>query len=503
MNSDPTPNPPTVTMPDEHGLDAAQQSLSDALGVSFTVLKVLMGALVVVYLFSGVFEVDEQSEAVRLRFGETVKNSAGELIRYESNWHIGLPFPLEEVIQIPINEQRISIDKGFWYDIPEGQLDIPPATLAGKPLDPLKDGFLVTGDANIIHLKFVVGYKVSDINAYIQNVGDPERAEQIVRMAAERSMVIAMASADAKNIIESNYSDEVAQAARLTREVLDDLETGLELQQILIDTASPPVQIQASAYQLVSAAEQDRGTQIQSARQEAAETLNGVAGAAHDELTALIRAYEAAGNTDTPALAAALRAELDQSLRELQLFGPSVNEPVQAYLDAMTRTADDLPDTTTDPDAALMAKRDHAGAALLAALEAAAQSPRGQRIGQSIGGQVAAEINHARAYQSQVLADLENEYSTFSSRLEQYRATPLLVAHAYLQDSRERILADGLIETFYLDTRAMRIVTGSDPEVAQEIIESMLNQRRQEAQAAEAAARGTTPLPLPNRSRRR
>ena len=502
MNSDPTPNPPNATMPDEHGLDAAQQSLSDALGVSFAVLKILMGALVVVYLFSGVFLVDEQKEAVRLRFGKTVKNSAGEPIQYKPGWHIGLPFPLEDNIQIPINEQRITVDQGFWYDIPEGQIDNP-AALARQPLDPLKDGFLVTGDANIIHLKFVVGYTVSDINAYIQNVGKPDRAEQIVRMAAERSMVIAMASADAKDIIESNYSDEVAQAARLTREILDDLETGLELQQILIDTASPPVQIQASAYQLVSAAEQDRGTQIQSARQEAAETLNGVAGAAHDELTALIRAYEAAGNTNTPALADALRAELDQSLRDLQLFGPSVNEPVQAYLDAMTRTADDLPDTTTDPDAALMTERDRTGAALLAALEAAAQSPRGQRIGQPIGGQVAAEINHARAYQSQVLAELENEYSTFSSRLEQYRVTPLLVAHAYLQDSRERILADGLIETFYLDTRAMRIVTGSDPEVAQEIIESMLNQRRQEAQAAEAAARGTTPLPLPNRSRRR
>ena len=60
----PTP-PPDKPAPGEPGLDAAQQSLSDALRVSFGVLKVLMVVLFVVYLGSGVIRVDEQNTADR------------------------------------------------------------------------------------------------------------------------------------------------------------------------------------------------------------------------------------------------------------------------------------------------------------------------------------------------------------------------------------------------------------------------------------------------------
>lgn len=481
----PAPGGPSA---EEHGLDAAQQSLSDALGVSFAVLKVLLVVLVVVYIFSGVFQVDEQNEAVRLRFGNTVMDENGNPIQYKPGWHLGLPFPLEEVIQVPVNEQRINIDTAFWYNVPEGQPDNP-AALARQPLNPLTDGFLITGDANVVHLKFVVGYKVSDVNAYIQNVGDTERAEEIVRMAAERAVVIAMASADAKQIINRQFKVEVDAALRLARTVLTDLQTGIELQQILIDAPSPPVQIQASAYQLVSAAEQDRGTQIQNARQMAAETLNGVAGAAHRDLTAMIRAYEAASGADDQPLAGALRAELDRSLRELQMAGPTVDPLVQAYLASMTRTPDAMGDVA-DPDAALQAQRDQAEAELLAALQAMADAPREERIGRPIGGQIAGEINMARAYQSQVLAQLENEYTLFQAKLEQYGQTPLLVAHEYWQESRERILANGLIQTFYTETGDLRIITGGDPEVEQEIVEDMLEQRRREVEERSNARRG-------------
>lgn len=483
MSDTPTPQPdprPAATSADAHGLDAAQQSLSDALGVSFTVLKVLLVVLVVVYVFSGVFQVDEQNEAVRLRFGNTVMDSEGNPIQYKPGWHLGLPFPLEEVIQVPVNEQRINIDQAFWYNVPEGQTD-DPAMLARQPLNPLTDGFLITGDANVIHLKFVVGYKVSDVNAYIQNVGDTDRAEEIVRMAAERGVVIAMASADAKQIINRQFKIEIDAALRLAREILIDLNTGIEVQQILIDAPSPPVQIQASAYQLVSAAEQDRGTQIQNARQQAAETLNGVAGAAHRDLTALIRAYEAANGADDTPLADALRNELDRSLRELQMAGPTVDPLVQQYLAAMTRTAAAMGDVD-DPDAALETQRVAAKAQLLTALQAMADAPRDLRIGRPIGGQIAGEINQARAYQSQVLAQLENEYTRFSSRLEQYALTPQLVAHEYWLESRERLLAEGVRQTIYTDTYNLRYITGGDPEVEQEIIENELNDRRREVE---------------------
>ena len=46
-----TPSQPNAPLPDDSGLDAAQQSLSDALRVSFFLLKVLMIVLLVIYLY--------------------------------------------------------------------------------------------------------------------------------------------------------------------------------------------------------------------------------------------------------------------------------------------------------------------------------------------------------------------------------------------------------------------------------------------------------------------
>ena len=65
---------------DRPGLDAAHQSLADALRVSFWVLKLAMLLLVVVYLFSGVFNVREQEIAVCLRFGRIVGSPGQQVL---------------------------------------------------------------------------------------------------------------------------------------------------------------------------------------------------------------------------------------------------------------------------------------------------------------------------------------------------------------------------------------------------------------------------------------
>ena len=53
-------------------LDPAQQSLAEALRLSFGILKITMLALLVVYALSGTFSVGSNEVAVRLRFGDYV-----------------------------------------------------------------------------------------------------------------------------------------------------------------------------------------------------------------------------------------------------------------------------------------------------------------------------------------------------------------------------------------------------------------------------------------------
>ncbi|HEX7010798.1 MAG TPA: hypothetical protein VF184_12515, partial [Phycisphaeraceae bacterium] len=103
----------------EHGhdhhleeLDPAQQSLSDALRVSFLILKAVMVVLLVLYLFSGVFSVTEgQEQAVRLRFGRIVGRPGQQV--YERGWHLGLPYPIERVIKVPVAPRQVSLANAF------------------------------------------------------------------------------------------------------------------------------------------------------------------------------------------------------------------------------------------------------------------------------------------------------------------------------------------------------------------------------------------------------
>ena len=61
--------PVPVAAEAEPSLDPAQQSLSDALRLSFAVLKVVMIVLAVFFLASGFFTVNQKQAALVLRFG--------------------------------------------------------------------------------------------------------------------------------------------------------------------------------------------------------------------------------------------------------------------------------------------------------------------------------------------------------------------------------------------------------------------------------------------------
>ncbi len=63
-----SPDSGAAARPDE-SLDPGARSLAEALTVCFGLLKIVMALLIVAFLFSGAFNVNEGEVAVRLRFG--------------------------------------------------------------------------------------------------------------------------------------------------------------------------------------------------------------------------------------------------------------------------------------------------------------------------------------------------------------------------------------------------------------------------------------------------
>jgi membrane protease subunit HflK len=140
--------------------DASSQALSEALRSSFAVVKIVMVLMVVAFFGSGFFTVGPQEKAVILRFGKPLGEGENRLRGAGLHW--SLPYPIDEVVKIPITEQQIvSSTIGWYHTTPEQELsgeELP----AGPSLNPAIDGYLITGDTNIIHSRVTLRYHIED-----------------------------------------------------------------------------------------------------------------------------------------------------------------------------------------------------------------------------------------------------------------------------------------------------------------------------------------------------
>ena len=97
-----------VNPPEE--FDAASKSLSEALRISFVILKVIMVILIIAFLASGFVTVDPDEQAIVLRFGKI--REAGLL---DPGPHWVFPYPIDEVIKIPVKTKVPLSVESFWY----------------------------------------------------------------------------------------------------------------------------------------------------------------------------------------------------------------------------------------------------------------------------------------------------------------------------------------------------------------------------------------------------
>src|SRR4030042_2064651 len=84
-------------------LDTASKSLSEALGISFIILKVIMIVLIVAFLASGFETVGSEEQPLVLRFGKI--RGVGEKRLLGPGPHWILPYPIDEILKIPVKTQ--------------------------------------------------------------------------------------------------------------------------------------------------------------------------------------------------------------------------------------------------------------------------------------------------------------------------------------------------------------------------------------------------------------
>jgi membrane protease subunit HflK len=151
---------PAVAEQDEAGTRA----LADALQSSFGILKFAMAVMLGVFFVSGVFIVPPQQRAVVFRFGNPVGPPDKQLLG--PGLHFAFPRPIDEVLKIPTSEIQTVRSTVGWYNT------TPEAEATGQDpffnpfLNPATDGYTLTGDANIIHVRATLRYLIADPLSY-------------------------------------------------------------------------------------------------------------------------------------------------------------------------------------------------------------------------------------------------------------------------------------------------------------------------------------------------
>lgn len=309
----------------EEPLDPANQSLSDALRLSFWFLKLVMFCLIIGFMLSGLVCVDQGEVVLVTRLGKL----DGEPRKPGLSW--AWPYPVGEKTKVSTTLRNLSVDN-FWLNLSEADKAKPLSEVYARSggLDPKIDGALLTsdltGDLAIMHLQLNVQYRVSDETRVRANDPDPARRVSDVILFAQnvgdeqallRTVIENAAVAEAaKTTVDVLWKDagRVASAIQARAQaMLDRMETGIQLEKVAAPQSYFPLQAREEFNSVTNAMNQKR-TLISEADSERTKKLLGVAGPAWEPLGKAIEALDSAG--DDAAARDTIMARIDEILEK-------------------------------------------------------------------------------------------------------------------------------------------------------------------------------------------
>jgi membrane protease subunit HflK len=201
----------------------------------------LIGGVLVVgafWLLNSIYTVNEAEVGVEFRLGQPKE----ELATAGLHFHL---WPVETVEKVNISQNQTSIGS---------------ASGSGSR-NSADDGLMLSGDQNIVDVRFAVLWSVVSPVDYLINVRDPEA---MVRNAAESAMREIVGRRPAQDIFRDDRAGITVEVQEITQAILDSYGMGVNVS-ISIENAAPPADV-ADAFNEVQRAEQDEDRLQEEAR---------------------------------------------------------------------------------------------------------------------------------------------------------------------------------------------------------------------------------------------
>lgn len=190
--------------------------------------------IVLVWLASGFYIVNEGQRGVVLRFGKYIETTLPG-----PRWH--LPFPIETAEVVNLAQVR-TVEVGYRNNVRSKVL---------------KESLMLTDDENIVDVQFAVQFVLKSPNDYLFNSRAPD---ETVLQAAETAVREIVGKSSMDYVLYEGRAEVAAQAHKLMQEILDRYGTGINISKVTMQNAQPPEQVQ-SAFDDAVKAGQDRERQ--------------------------------------------------------------------------------------------------------------------------------------------------------------------------------------------------------------------------------------------------
>jgi membrane protease subunit HflK len=206
--------------------------------------------LVLGWLLTGVYFVDEGEQAVITRLGEYNRTTGPG-----AHWHA--PAPIEAARVQNVTGQRTA-EIGFT------------STTQDRVSDNSSESLMITGDRNIVEVHFRIYYNIKNVRDFTFNVREPDQA---VRAVAESAMREVIGRRQLEPIITTERGAVEEGVETLMQQVLDEYQSGVQVLQVeLLRAAAPSAVIEA--FNDVVNAGQDAETLTNNAQRESARIVN-------------------------------------------------------------------------------------------------------------------------------------------------------------------------------------------------------------------------------------
>jgi len=191
-----------------------------------------LGALLALWLISGVYMVGANQVGVVMRFGAFNRTEEAGL-RYH------LPTPIEEVLT-PIVTAQNEIQIGF--------------RKSGRSIEDSRsipeESMMLTQDQNVINVQFTVFWRVNDVNDYLFQIRDPEIT---IKMAAESAMREVIGQSKLQFALTEGRGQIAEDARKRLQELVNEYKAGIVVTSINLQTVAVPLEVKAAFQDVVNA----------------------------------------------------------------------------------------------------------------------------------------------------------------------------------------------------------------------------------------------------------